>query len=240
MGVLLYQSLAKYYDKIYDFKDYQKETVYLRKLIRKYKQSKGDRLLDIACGTGQHLKQFRPYFDCYGMDSSKEMLAIARKRNPGIRFYKRDMLDFDFKPKFDVVTCLFSSIGHLRTLANTRRAIQNISKQLVPGGVLLVEPFLQPDQIQDGYPHITVYQDEDLIIARISHTRVRKRIAVLEFQYAISERKKGLGSYEEQIEMALIKKEEWRSMVGRAGLEPFFLEEGMAERGILIGVKKLK
>lgn len=238
MGVILYQELAKYYDKIYEFKNYQKEVTQLRRVIRKYKRSASNRLLDVACGTGYHIQHLNRYFDCTGMDASRSMLVIARRRNPQVRFYLKDMIGFDLKAEFDVITCLFSSIGHLRTRKSSQQAIHQMAKHLAPGGVLLIEPFLQPEEIINNYSYLNVYQDNDLKIARLSHTRVRKRIAVLDFHYAICERRKGLSSYEERIEMALLTRAEWVRMATNAGLDARFEKaKNKMDRGMLIGVK---
>lgn len=238
MGVILYQTLAKHYDKIYEFKDYQQEATELRKVIRKYKRSSSNRLLDVACGTGRHITYLNRYFNCTGMDASRAMLSIARHRNPRVRFYLKDMTDFYLKTEFDVITCLFSSIGHLRTRKKTQRAIFLMSKHLARGGVLVIEPFLQPQEIIDSYPHLTFYQDDDLKIARLSHTRVRKRVAVLDFHYAISERGKGLSSYEERIEMALLNEQEWLEIATNAGFDAIYEKaKTKMSRGMLIGIK---
>jgi hypothetical protein len=42
---LLYKDLARYYDLIYSYKDYQKESEEIIRLIKQYKTSPGDNLL---------------------------------------------------------------------------------------------------------------------------------------------------------------------------------------------------
>ena len=56
---VLYRDLAKYYDLIYSWKDYAKETSELKRLFSKYKKSAGTMLLDVACGTGHHIKHLK-------------------------------------------------------------------------------------------------------------------------------------------------------------------------------------
>jgi len=68
---LLHNALAKYYDRIYSFKDYLDEAVRLQNLIMKYSESDGNMLLDVACGTGLHLKHLKGDFSCTGVDISK-------------------------------------------------------------------------------------------------------------------------------------------------------------------------
>ena len=51
-NVLFYTELAKYYDKVYHYVDYQKQSIFSMKLIDEFNKSKNRKLLDVACGTG--------------------------------------------------------------------------------------------------------------------------------------------------------------------------------------------
>ena len=86
---LLYKKLAKYYDLVYSWKDYKKEANKIRKLIKKYKKSEGKGLLDVACGTGGHLKFLKSNFSCTGIDINDEMLKIAKKKVRGLFLRKQ-------------------------------------------------------------------------------------------------------------------------------------------------------
>jgi SAM-dependent methyltransferase len=83
---------SRYYDLIYGFKDYRQEAEFLRNLIERV--AAGARtLLDVACGTGEHLR----YLTCYhaeGLDRNSNFLEIARRKLPEVRFYLADMRDF--------------------------------------------------------------------------------------------------------------------------------------------------
>ena len=75
----MYRQLAKYYDKIYSTKDYKSESKRIHSLIKKYKKTNGKELLDIACGTGNHIQHLKKYYDITGLDLDKEMLSIVKK-----------------------------------------------------------------------------------------------------------------------------------------------------------------
>jgi ubiquinone/menaquinone biosynthesis C-methylase UbiE len=47
--------LAEYYDRIYWWKDYNREVEFLLKIFRRY-GVRGKRILEVACGTGNHTK----------------------------------------------------------------------------------------------------------------------------------------------------------------------------------------
>jgi len=70
----MYRQLANYYDEIYHFKDYQKEAEKIETLINQYKKSPGNNLLDVACGTGNHIAYFKQHYSVEGLDFSSEML----------------------------------------------------------------------------------------------------------------------------------------------------------------------
>jgi ubiquinone/menaquinone biosynthesis C-methylase UbiE len=120
----MFTKTAQYYDRIdLSQKDYRAETRQLTQIIHENFQSEGNRLLDVACGTGLHIQYLKEQFEVEGLDINQEFLEIARQRNPGVPFHQEDMTDFDLGRRFDVVTCLFSSIGYVKTLDNFRRAV---------------------------------------------------------------------------------------------------------------------
>ena len=52
---LMYRDYSKFYDLIYSFKDYEKESKLIIDYINKYQKSKGNTLLELGCGSGKHL-----------------------------------------------------------------------------------------------------------------------------------------------------------------------------------------
>ena len=91
-------------------------------------------LLDVACGTGGHLQHFAAQARCVGIDVDPEMVAAACTRCPGARIEVADMADFDLGERFDVVTCLFSSIGYSRTTDRLNAAVASRLTTSCPPG----------------------------------------------------------------------------------------------------------
>src|SRR5687767_4019171 len=110
----MFSKSAQYYDEIYISmeKDYRREASKAHEIIKKYKQSSGKSLLDVACGTGTHTGLLNKYYQVEGLDLDPKMLLVARKKYPKIRFHQGDMTDFDLGRQFDAIACLFSSIGY--------------------------------------------------------------------------------------------------------------------------------
>ena len=131
----IFKDLARYYDLIYSGKNYKKEVAVVTALICQFKRSAGNDLLEIACGTGGHARYLRNHFHVVATDNNPQMLRIARRKVKGVTFKQADMIDFDLGRQFDVVACLFSSIGYVKTLGNLKRTLRNFAQHLKPGGV---------------------------------------------------------------------------------------------------------
>jgi len=232
----MYAKMARYYDRIYSFKDYAVETEKLIGWIESKKLSSGKRLLDVACGTGHHLEFLAKSFDAEGLDVSHELLACARKRNPGLPFHCADMRTFDLPSRFDVITCLFSSIGYMTTGEDLEQAIGNMALHLVPGGVLIVEPWLTPDVWKTGSVHGMFIDDPDLKIARINTSLTRGRLSIFDLHHLVGTPEETF-HFVEHHEMGLYTEGEMTAAFEAAGLATSYDPEGLTGRGIYLGIR---
>lgn len=236
---ILYKELAEYYDLIYSRKKYIQEADKLVKLISKYKKSDGNQLLEIACGTGHHLKCFESKFFCTGLDINERMLRVARKRVPEAVLHKADMVNFKLRKKFDVITCLFSSIGYVKTYAKLSKTIKNFSSHLIKGGVVLIEPWFTKSTFKPGMPFVECYRSNDVKIARASVSKLKGSISIIDMHHLVAEKDKGVKHYVDRHELGLFEVNPTLKIMREAGLEPIFLKNGLQkDRGLHIGVKK--
>jgi len=233
-----YAKQAAYYDKIYAAigKDYADESEKICEYVSSYKQASGKKLLDVACGTGVHLEHLIKHFDCQGLDLEVEMLEIAASRLPDITFHHGDMRVFNLNERFDVITCLFSSIGYMQNVEELNQAIDTIAKHLVSGGVLLVEAWLNPDQWEDGHVGAVFVNEPKLKISRINNGLREGNISIMNMNYTIGT-PEGVKHFEEIHRMALFTVDEYLSAFKSAGLQVHHDPESLMGRGIYIGVK---
>lgn len=236
----MFSKSAKHYDAIYAAvgKDYPAEARKVRKFIQKHKLSDGNKLLDIGCGTGVHANLLSKDYQVEGLDIDPEMLSVARRNYPSIRFQQGDMVDFKLKNKFDIIVCLFSAIGYVKTKSRLRKAIKNMSQHLLPGGVLLVEPWFAPNQWHPGRVYVTQVNKADAKIVRMSHSSQRGDISIIEFQYLIGT-PKGIERDVEILEMGLYTKKEYLDAFRSTGLKVVHDPMGLDGRGLYIGMKFL-
>jgi SAM-dependent methyltransferase len=234
----MFTKSARFYDAIYSWKNYPDEARRLKALIAPRKRSSGATLLDVACGTGGHVPYLRDDFFYEGLDLDPELLAGARERFPDIPFHQGDMLDFDLGRQFDVVTCLFSSIGYARTPQNLEHAVATMVRHLLPGGVLVIEPFFTPEVWNIGQPAALFVDQADLKIARMNVSAREGDIAILDFHYLIATAT-GVQSLRERHELGLFTDAEYRRAFAEAGLPAEHDTEGLIGRGVYLSVRPL-
>ncbi|HMN61395.1 MAG TPA: class I SAM-dependent methyltransferase [Anaerolinea sp.] len=213
---------AVYYDKLYAFKDYHKEARYLADVIHTHQRSAGRRLLDLACGSGAHLVHLSETFDAQGLDLSPDLLDLARRRLPGLTFHQADMADFDLGEQFDVLTCLFSSIGYLQTLERVRQAVGE-----------LAEPWFTPAAWRPGAVHSLIHEEPDLKIARLSTSKVDGRLSYFDFHYLLAT-PQDTTHFVERHELGLFETQEQLDILNSAGFEAEHDPQGPSGRGLFI------
>lgn len=97
---------------------------------------RGERILDVGCGTGQLTAEIARYgAQVVGLDSSVDMLSDARKNFPELAFVLGDASQFDFPEPFDAV---FSN-AVLHWVKNADGAVASIARALRPGGRFVAE-----------------------------------------------------------------------------------------------------
>ncbi len=230
----MFSKTSRFYDKIYSFKDYPAEVQRLVDVIGENLHSEGKRLLDVACGTGHHVEYLKEYFDVEGLDLDQELLELARQRNPGLSFHHGDMIAFDLGCQFDVVTCLFSSIGYVKTLDNVRRAVACMTRHLLPGGLLIIEPWFTPDTWHAPSVYASFIDEPDLKIARVNTSFVDGRLSYFDLHYLIGT-PEGTEHFVERHELGLFETDEMRAALANAGLEVTYDAEGLMGRGLFVG-----
>jgi len=235
---ILYTNLARYYDLIYSWKDYQKEVAAIRRLITKCKRSKGNDLLEVACGTGRHTQYLKDKFRVLGTDISTGMLGVARRNIKGVRFQQADMVTLNLGKEFDVITCLFSSIGYVKTSADLKRTLQNFARHLKKGGVVIIEPWLTEKIFKTGLPHMTTYGDDHIKIARLDVSKARGNVSILGMHYLVAEKDRTVKHFVDRHELTMFGPQQILRFMRQAGLRAKFIRNGLMKgRGLYIGVK---
>lgn len=235
----MYGDFAEIYDLIYSFLDYEKTAKRVKKLIFKNKKTNGNKLLDIACGTGKHLSYLKKDFECTGIDISEQMLEIARRNYENIRFIQADMINFDLNEQFDAIVCLFSSIGYVKTYDNLKKTINNFSAHLKLGGITIIEPWLTKTNFKEGLASMTTYESEDIKIARQNVTKIEGDISSFEMHYLVAKKGQNVSYFKDRHELGLFDWDKTLEIMNDAGFDARFIKKGLeVDRGLFVGIKK--
>jgi len=108
-----------------------------KKLVELVNISKGDAVLDVACGTGVVTNEIQKKIGksgyVVGIDTSSTAIKIAKKWNgkkSNVSFVNTDAEKFYFSKKFDVVTCQYA----LFFFPNAQKALKNMKNSLKKSG----------------------------------------------------------------------------------------------------------
>lgn len=232
----MFSETPELYDTIYrSFKDYEAEATQIADLLKTIAPH-ARTLLDVACGTGEHARflQASHGYEVSGLDIEPAFVALARSKVPTGKFWHADMSAFQLDVLFDVVACLFSSIGYLCELDRVERALRCFRRHLAPGGVVLVEPWFPPEAWNPGRVYVHTAESENLRVVRMSHSSVEGRISKLEFHYLIG-REGGIDHRIEHHELGLFTQRELRDTFERAGYTSVqYDSSGLTGRGLFV------
>lgn len=239
---LTYEELAGHYDRIYHDKPYEQEAGRVLDRLEALGASPGDRLLDVGCGTGNHVQHFVDRFEVTGVDVSEEMLALARERVPEARLVQGDVTSLDLGESFDAVTCLFGVIGYVETWTNLDTALARVAPHLAPGAPFVVESWLTPtvfDEVE-GRAVLRTYEGDDLTLARVAiPRRVDAETAELEIEWLIARHDAGIQRYAETQRMGVFDVDRTLELMSKHGLEAEVDEQGLTDRRVLyVGTRR--
>ena len=105
----------------------------------------GQRVLDVACGTGVVAREFaRQGATVTGLDLSEDMLSVARRISPEIDWHQGDASELPFEDgSFDAVVCQFG----LMFFPEREKSLGEQWRVLAPGGRLVVSVWDAIEQI---------------------------------------------------------------------------------------------
>ena len=131
----LYTDLSGYYDLMCVDIDYHAQSHCVKRLQQLFGNG-GKRHLDLACGTGPHVRHFLDFgFDSSGLDINQPMLDIAAQRCPEAQFAVQDMADFSSDEPLDLITCFLYSIHYNGGIDKLKQCIASAHAALADGGV---------------------------------------------------------------------------------------------------------
>lgn len=201
----VFGNYSRYYDLLYEDKDYKGEALYVRNLVRQYSPS-ARTILDLGCGTGSHdVFLGQDGYTITGVDMSESMLAKAQEKLTGspalassIRFLQGDVRTVRLKATFDAVISLFHVISYQTRNADILEMLETVRTHLRPGGLFLFDCWYGP-AVASNPPSIRVKRMENdaLAVTRIAEPVVYPEKNVVDVNYTVFIKDKQSGAVEE-------------------------------------------
>jgi demethylmenaquinone methyltransferase/2-methoxy-6-polyprenyl-1,4-benzoquinol methylase len=138
----MFDDVARRYDLVNDVLSLGQDRLWRRQVLRALDPKFGERVLDLAAGTGVSSEQLE-HDGAYVVpaDFSLGMLQVGKRDRPGLPYVAADALRLPFADDaFDAVTISFG----LRNVQDVDQALGELLRVTRPGGRLLVCEFSRP------------------------------------------------------------------------------------------------
>jgi len=168
----IFGNYSRYYDLLYQDKDYRAEAKFIHDLIQTHVPL-AQTILELGCGTGHHAQLLAKYgYQVHGVDRSLEMLKSANDLLTNIdpqvasrlKFSLGDVRTVDIDQQFDVIISLFHVVSYQTTNQDLQATFNTIKKHLKLGGVCIFDVWYGPAVLTEK-PTVRVKRLEDTAIA---------------------------------------------------------------------------
>ncbi len=159
---------ARAYDIAFSDRDYAAECDFLAWCGAQFGAAGAEErsFLELACGPARHAREFaRRGWRAVGLDLSPDMLDYAQNgaAHEGLRIetVAADMTNFMLDTPVAIAANLMESLSHLVTNEQVIQHLRAVSRNLLPGGVFVIE-MAHPDSIwRDNLPNTWVSRSTD-------------------------------------------------------------------------------
>jgi len=202
----VFDTYARYYDLLYQDKDYVAEVTYVTSLITKH-NSQANKILELGCGTGAHAEYLaRMGYIVHGVDMSEEMLVRAEARKATLpsevaarlTFSLGDARSIRTQQTFDVVISLFHVMSYQSTNTDLSAVYETAAVHLSTGGLFLFDFWYGPAVLlQKPEVRVRRMEDDEIKVTRIAEPIIHVNTNVVDVNYTIFIEVKQTGEVEE-------------------------------------------
>jgi SAM-dependent methyltransferase len=148
---------ARYYDIAFGWRDVPAECDFMVERFRAARGRAPRSVVEIACGPGQHARQFAARgLRSIGLDQSETMLAYARTQpggdDPDVNWVHADMRDFTLDEPVELACCLMDSLSHLLALDDLLQHLDAVARNVTPDALYILEQSHPRDAFPDAEP----------------------------------------------------------------------------------------
>ena len=139
----MFDGVAARYDLLNSLLSFGQDRSWRRETIAAVDARPGERILDLAAGTGTSSLPFQEAgAHVFPTDLSMGMLTVGKRQQPGLAFVRGDALALPYADcVFDAVTISYG----LRNVEDTAAALRELLRVTKPGGRLVIAEFSTPE-----------------------------------------------------------------------------------------------
>jgi SAM-dependent methyltransferase len=163
MSSSVFNAYSRYYDLLYLDKDYNKESLYIQKILHQYKFSTCE-ILEFGSGTGKHGRLLAEKgYRIHGIEQSLDMVNQALQGS-GFTCQVGDICDIKMKKTYDVVLSLFHVLSYQTSNSNLHAVFRNAALHLKKDGLFIFDFWYSP----------AVYEQKPVVrIKRMADSKVK-------------------------------------------------------------------
>lgn len=195
-----FTAYSRYYDLLYQDKDYVGEANYIKALLTRHGVGQGD-LLEFGSGTGKHgrLLAQRGY-RVHGIERSTDMVAQATAAD-GFTCQQGDICTVQLGRTFDAVLSLFHVVSYQTTNTDLMAVFSRAAEHLRTGGLFVFDFWYSP-AVYAQRPAVRVKRmaDDQIEITRLAEPVINPNENRVDVNYTIFARDKSSGAVQTTIE----------------------------------------
>lgn len=168
----IFDAYSRYYDVLYQDKDYVAEVAYIRSLLTRHGVMAGD-LLELGSGTGKHAQLLVKYgYTVDGIERSAEMVARIPVMK-GFSCQQGDIRSFHMQRSYDAVLSLFHVLSYQASNQDVQAVFARAAEHLKPGGIFVFDFWYSPAvYTQKPTTRVKRMFDEQVEVTRVAEPHI--------------------------------------------------------------------
>jgi SAM-dependent methyltransferase len=160
---LLYSRLADLWLLFSPPEEYEEEVTTFRARLLHHGVRDGASLLHLGSGGGCVDHHLAAWYRVTGVDISPDMIAQARRLNPGVEYVQGDIRDVRLDRLFDAVL-VHDAITYMTSVAELEAVYRTAAQHLRPGGLMLALPEELKPRLAARPPAVTTRTEGDVVL----------------------------------------------------------------------------
>jgi len=195
---MVFNNYSKYYNLLYNDKNYQQEVDFISTLIQKYNPDT-KHIIDLGCGTGSHdFLLAQEGYAVTGVDISEYMLSVANKPHSTCKtsytkpkFIKGDIRTIRLNQKFDVAISLFHVMSYQITNEDVCATFETALSHLNHGGIFIFDCWYGPGVLTDlPTSRIKEIENKNIAVTRLAKPTIHFHSNIVDVNYHVFVRNK--------------------------------------------------